>query len=201
MCCPTSLQAPALTSEPALGSLQLGERSSQLFEGGPGSTGRLCDPYLPWALPVSLSQPGRVALAPHSPVRPGFVWKSLGPPWGEGKARKVGMATGLGRGSLLEELGAPEPSHGLHWPVSLEPSGGAGGPKGNAEGRVSLTLYPRHSPSPAGRLNGMVGGSQRVSIQCLPASRLPGRGPTSHHAVGGDWAERWALAAPRAPSP
>ena len=37
------------------------------------------------------------------------------------------MATGLGRGSLVEELGAPEPSHGLHWPVSLEPSGGAGG--------------------------------------------------------------------------
>ena len=98
------------------------------------------------------------------------------------------MATGLGRGSLVEELGAPEPSHGLHWPVSLEPSGGAGGLAGNAVGRVSLTLYPRLSPSPAGRLNGMVGGSQRVAIQCLPASRLPGRGATSH-AAGGDRAE------------
>lgn len=75
---------------------------------------------LPWTLPcpVPLSQPGWAerAVFTHSPASPGFVWKSLGPALGEGTAKRVGMATGLGSGRGEPCRGVqllPKPSRGL----------------------------------------------------------------------------------------
>lgn len=106
------------------------------------------------------------------------------------------MATGLGEGSVAEELGAPARPHSSLSPWSpLEGRrhwGDAGG------GFPCLCTHSSHLP--VGCLNSMVRGSQRLAIQCLPAFRLPGRGATSHTA-GGEQAERWALIIPRPPSP
>lgn len=99
---------------------------------------------------------------------------------GEGIPKRVGMATGLGEGSC-----APEPSHGLTPACllgALSRGGGAGGTQGRSGFNASAVLCL--SPSPVGRLNGTVGGSQWVAIQCLPASRLPGRGAHSRRKTG-----------------